>query len=170
MSIRISLRMVVPFPWAGNVHLDSGAGSWFCPWALLSGADGDRDRGRTNKGYCSCYSEVDVNRSFEELWQYHPRIARFFRPIQFLETTMDLVITTESGGTKVNFKTWRNWRTDLPSYAMPDSNLYDGNDLVAWLPPKLLSMMWWRASSMISIRNIVSMWMIVQSRYESKSS
>ena len=47
-----------------------------------------------------------------------------------LETMMDLINTQlDSGGQyKVNSQDLKGTgRTDLPSYAMPDSNLYDGN-------------------------------------------
>ncbi len=73
-----------------------------------------------------------------------------------LETTMDLVNTQlESvGTTKSTLELGGTGRTDLPSYAMPDSNLYmmeiDESSLAA---AKLLSMIMMEASSMIDIHS-----------------
>ena len=111
----------------GNVHLDSEQALGFVR-ERYSLADGDRDRGRNQQKVIVAILQKLT--STEALKNYSTIIDSLQDSIQTnmpLETMMDLVNTQlESGGNyKVNSQDLKGTgRMDLPSYAMPDSNLY----------------------------------------------
>ncbi len=111
----------------GNVHLDSEQALGFVR-ERYSLADGDRDRGRNQQKVI--VAVIQKLTSTEALKNYDNIIKGLQDSLQTnmpLETMMDLVNTQlESGGNyKVNSQDLKGTgRTDLPSYAMPDSNLY----------------------------------------------
>ena len=111
----------------GNVHLDSEQALGFVR-ERYSLADGDRDRGRNQQKVIVAI--IQKLTSTEALKNYDNIIKGLQDSLQTnmpLETMMDLVNTQlESGGNyKVNSQDLKGTgRTDLPSYAMPDSNLY----------------------------------------------
>ena len=112
---------------AGNVHLDSEQALGFVR-ERYSLADGDRDRGRNQQKVIVAILQKLT--STEALKNYSTIIDSLQDSIQTnmpLETMMNLVnAQLESGGTyKVNSQDLKGTgRMDLPSYAMPDSNLY----------------------------------------------
>lgn len=112
---------------AGKVHLDSEQALGFVR-ERYSLADGDRDRGRNQQKVIVAILQKLT--STEALKNYSTIIDSLQDSIQTnmsLETMMDLVnAQLESGGTyKVNSQDLKGTgRMDLPSYAMPDSNLY----------------------------------------------
>lgn len=122
----------------GNVHLDSEQALGFVR-ERYSLADGDRDRGRNQQKVI--VAVIQKLTSTEALKNYDNIIKGLQDSLQTnmpLETMMDLVNTQlESGGNyKVNSQDLKGTgRMDLPSYAMPDSNLYmmeiDDNSLSA---------------------------------------
>ena len=122
----------------GNVHLDSEQALGFVR-ERYSLADGDRDRGRNQQKVIVAI--IQKLTSAEALKNYDNIIQGLQDSLQTnmpLETMMDLVNTQlDSGGQyKVNSQDLKGTgRTDLPSYAMPDSNLYmmeiDESSLVA---------------------------------------
>ena len=122
----------------GNVHLDSEQALGFVR-ERYSLADGDRDRGRNQQKVI--VAVIQKLTSTEALKNYDNIIKGLQDSLQTnmpLETMMDLVNTQlESGGNyKVNSQDLKGTgRMDLPSYAMPDSNLYmmeiDDNSLAA---------------------------------------
>ena len=111
----------------GNVHLDSEQALGFVR-ERYSLADGDRDRGRNQQKVIVAILQKLT--STEALKNYDGIIKGLQDSIQTnmpLETMMNLVNTQlESGGTyKINSQDLKGTgRMDLPSYAMPDSNLY----------------------------------------------
>ena len=111
----------------GNVHLDSEQALGFVR-ERYSLADGDRDRGRNQQKVI--VAVIQKLTSTEALKNYDNIIKGLQDSLQTnmpLETMMDLVNTQlESGGNyKVNSQDLKGTgRMDLPSYAMPDSNLY----------------------------------------------
>lgn len=111
----------------GNVHLDSEQALGFVR-ERYSLADGDRDRGRNQQKVIVAILQKLT--STEALKNYDSIIKGLQDSIQTnmpLETMMNLVNTQlESGGTyKINSQDLKGTgRMDLPSYAMPDSNLY----------------------------------------------
>ncbi|VRF64615.1 capsular polysaccharide biosynthesis protein Cps14A [Streptococcus pneumoniae] len=111
----------------GNVHLDSEEALAFVR-ERYSLADGDRDRGRNQQKVIVAILQKLT--STEVLKNYSTIIDSLQDSIQTnmpLETMINLVnAQLESGGTyKVNSQDLKGMgRTDLPSYAMPDSNLY----------------------------------------------
>ncbi len=111
----------------GNVHLDSEQALGFVR-ERYSLADGDRDRGRNQQKVIVAILQKLT--STEALKNYSTIIDSLQDSIQTnmpLETMMNLVnAQLESGGTyKVNSQDLKGTgRMDLPSYAMPDSNLY----------------------------------------------
>ena len=112
---------------AGKVHLDSEQALGFVR-ERYSLADGDRDRGRNQQKVIVAILQKLT--STEALKNYSTIIDSLQDSIQTnmpLETMMDLInAQLESGGTyKVNSQDLKGTgRMDLPSYAMPDSNLY----------------------------------------------
>lgn len=114
------------FP-VGNVHLDSEQALGFVR-ERYSLADGDRDRGRNQQKVIVAILQKLT--STEALKNYSTIINSLQDSIQTnmpLETMINLVnAQLESGGTyKVNSQDLKGTdRMDLPSYAMPDSNLY----------------------------------------------
>ena len=114
------------FP-VGNVHLDSEQALGFVR-ERYSLADGDRDRGRNQQKVIVAILQKLT--STEALKNYDSIIKGLQDSLQTnmpLETMMNLVNTQlESGGTyKINSQDLKGTgRMDLPSYAMPDSNLY----------------------------------------------
>ncbi|VPD57154.1 capsular polysaccharide biosynthesis protein Cps14A [Streptococcus pneumoniae] len=114
------------FP-VGNVHLDSEQALGFVR-ERYSLADGDRDRGRNQQKVIVAILQKLT--STEVLKNYSTIINSLQDSIQTnmpIETMIDLVNTQlESGGNyKVNSQDLKGTgRMDLPSYAMPDSNLY----------------------------------------------
>ena len=121
-----SLHGQYHFP-VGNVHLDSEKALGFVR-ERYSLADGDRDRGRNQQKVIVAI--IQKLTSTEALKNYDNIIQGLQDSLQTnmpLETMMDLVNTQlDSGGQyKVNSQDLKGTgRTDLPSYAMPDSNLY----------------------------------------------
>ena len=121
-----SLHGKFHFP-VGNVHLDSEQALGFVR-ERYSLADGDRDRGRNQQKVIVAILQKLT--STEALKNYSTIIDSLQDSIQTnmpLETMMNLVnAQLESGGTyKVNSQDLKGTgRMDLPSYAMPDSNLY----------------------------------------------
>ena len=111
----------------GNVHLDSEQALGFVR-ERYSLADGDRDRGRNQQKVIVAILQKLT--STEALKNYDSIIKGLQDSIQTnmpLETMMNLVnAQLESGGTyKINSQDLKGTgRMDLPSYAMPDSNLY----------------------------------------------
>ena len=111
----------------GNVHLDSEQALGFVR-ERYSLADGDRDRGRNQQKVIVAILQKLT--STEALKNYDGIIKGLQDSIQTnmpLETMMKLVnAQLESGGTyKINSQDLKGTgRMDLPSYAMPDSNLY----------------------------------------------
>ena len=111
----------------GSVHLDSEQALSFVR-ERYSLADGDRDRGRNQQKVIVAILRKLT--STEALKNYDGIIKGLQDSIQTnmpLETMMNLVNTQlESGGTyKINSQDLKGTgRMDLPSYAMPDSNLY----------------------------------------------
>ena len=125
------------FP-VGNVHLDSEQALGFVR-ERYSLADGDRDRGRNQQKVIVAI--IQKLTSTEALKNYSDIIQGLQDSLQTnmpIETMMDLVnAQLESGGSyKVNSQDLKGTgRMGLPSYAMPDSNLYmmeiDDSSLVA---------------------------------------
>lgn len=121
-----SLHGKFHFP-VGNVHLDSEQALGFVR-ERYSLADGDRDRGRNQQKVIVAILQKLT--STEALKNYDSIIKGLQDSIQTnmpLETMMNLVNTQlESGGTyKINSQDLKGTgRMDLPSYAMPESNLY----------------------------------------------
>ena len=111
----------------GNVHLDSEQALGFVR-ERYSLADGDRDRGRNQQKVIVAILQKLT--STEALKNYDGIIKGLQDSIQTnmpLETMMKLVnAQLESGGTyKINSQDLKvTGRMDLPSYAMPESNLY----------------------------------------------
>ena len=111
----------------GNVHLDSQEALAFVR-ERYSLADGDRDRGRNQQKVIVAI--IQKLTSTEALKNYDSIIKGLQDSIQTnmpLETMMNLVnAQLESGGTyKINSQDLKGTgRMDLPSYAMPESNLY----------------------------------------------
>lgn len=114
------------FP-VGNVHLDSEQALGFVR-ERYSLSDGDRDRGRNQQKVIVAI--IQKLTSTEALKNYSDIIQGLQDSLQTnmpIETMMDLVNTQlESGGSyKVNSQDLKGTgRMGLPSYAMPDSNLY----------------------------------------------
>ena len=114
------------FP-AGNVHLDSEQALGFVR-ERYSLADGDRDRGRNQQKVIVAI--IQKLTSTEALKNYSDIIQGLQDSLQTnmpIETMIDLINTQlESGGSyKVNSQDLKGTgRMGLPSYAMPDSNLY----------------------------------------------
>ena len=114
------------FP-VGNVHLDSGQALGFVR-ERYSLADGDRDRGRNQQKVIVAI--IQKLTSTEALKNYSDIIQGLQDSLQTnmpIETMMDLVnAQLESGGSyKVNSQDLKGTgQMGLPSYAMPDSNLY----------------------------------------------
>ena len=121
-----SLHGKFHFP-VGNVHLDSEQALGFVR-ERYSLADGDRDRGRNQQKVIVAILQKLT--STEALKNYDSIIKGLQDSIQTnmpLETMMNLVnAQLESGGTyKINSQDLKGTgRMDLPSYAMPESNLY----------------------------------------------
>lgn len=121
-----SLHGQFHFP-VGNVHLNSAQALGFVR-ERYSLADGDRDRGRNQQKVIVAI--IQKLTSTEALKNYSNIIESLQDSLQTnmpLETMMDLVNgQLESGGTyKVNSQDLKGiGRMGLPSYAMPDSNLY----------------------------------------------
>lgn len=111
----------------GNVHLDSEQALGFVR-ERYSLADGDRDRGRNQQKVIVAILQKLT--STEALKNYDSIIKGLQDSLQTnmpLETMMNLInAQLESGGTyKINSQDLKGTgRMDLPSYAMPDSNLY----------------------------------------------
>ena len=111
----------------GNVHLDSEQALGFVR-ERYSLADGDRDRGRNQQKVIVAILQKLT--STEALKNYDSIIKGLQDSVQTnmpLETMINLVnAQLESGGTyKINSQDLKGTgRMDLPSYAMPDSNLY----------------------------------------------
>ena len=111
----------------GKVHLDSEQALGFVR-ERYSLADGDRDRGRNQQKVIVAILQKLT--STEALKNYDSIIKGLQDSVQTnmpLETMMNLVnAQLESGGTyKINSQDLKGTgRMDLPSYAMPDSNLY----------------------------------------------
>ena len=114
------------FP-VGNVHLDSEQALGFVR-ERYSLADGDRDRGRNQQKVIVAI--IQKLTSTEALKNYSDIIQGLQDSLQTnmpIETMMDLVnAQLESGGSyKVNSQDLKGTgQMGLPSYAMPDSNLY----------------------------------------------
>ena len=114
------------FP-VGNVHLDSEQALGFVR-ERHSLADGDRDRGRNQQKVIVAI--IQKLTSTEALKNYSDIIQGLQDSLQTnmpIETMIDLINTQlESGGSyKVNSQDLKGTgRMGLPSYAMPDSNLY----------------------------------------------
>ncbi len=114
------------FP-VGNVHLDSEQALGFVR-ERYSLADGDRDRGRNQQKVIVAI--IQKLTSTEALKNYSDIIQGLQDSLQTnmpIETMIDLVNTQlESGGSyKVNSQDLKGTgQMGLPSYAMPDSNLY----------------------------------------------
>ena len=114
------------FP-VGNVHLDSEQALGFVR-ERYSLADGDRDRGRNQQKVIVAI--IQKLTSTEALKNYSDIIQGLQDSLQTnmpIETMMDLInAQLESGGSyKVNSQDLKGTgRMGLPSYAMPDSNLY----------------------------------------------
>ena len=111
----------------GNVHLDSEQALSFVR-ERYSLEDGDRDRGRNQQKVIVAILQKLT--STEALKNYDSIIKGLQDSVQTnmpLETMMNLAnAQLESGGTyKINSQDLKGTgRMDLPSYAMPDSNLY----------------------------------------------
>ena len=122
----------------GNVHLDSEQALGFVR-ERYSLADGDRDRGRNQQkvivAIIQKLSSTEALKNYSDIIQGLQDSLQTNMPI---ETMIDLVNTQlESGGSyKVNSQDLKGTgQMGLPSYAMPDSNLYmmeiDGSSLAA---------------------------------------
>ena len=114
------------FP-VGNVHLDSEQALGFVR-ERYSLADGDRDRGRNQQkvivAIIQKLTSTEALKNYSDILQGLQDSLQTNMPI---ETMIDLVNTQlESGGSyKVNSQDLKGTgRMGLPSYAMPDSNLY----------------------------------------------
>ena len=114
------------FP-VGNVHLDSEQALGFVR-ERYSLADGDRDRGRNQQkvivAIIQKLSSTEALKNYSDIIQGLQDSLQTNMPI---ETMIDLVNTQlESGGSyKVNSQDLKGTgQMGLPSYAMPDSNLY----------------------------------------------
>lgn len=111
----------------GTLHLDSKDALGFVR-ERYSLTDGDRDRGRNQQKVIVAILQKLT--STEALKNYDSIIKGLQDSVQTnmpLETMMNLINTQlESGGTyKINSQDLKGTgRMDLPSYAMPDSNLY----------------------------------------------
>ena len=111
----------------GTLHLDSKDALGFVR-ERYSLADGDRDRGRNQQKVIVAILQKLT--STEALKNYDSIIKGLQDSVQTnmpLETMMNLVnVQLESGGTyKINSQDLKGTgRMDLPSYAMPESNLY----------------------------------------------
>lgn len=112
---------------AGTLHLDSKDALGFVR-ERYSLADGDRDRGRNQQKVIVAI--IQKLTSSEALKNYSDIIQGLQDSLQTnmpIETMMDLVnAQLDSGGSyKINSQDLKGTgRMDLPSYAMPDSNLY----------------------------------------------
>ena len=121
-----SLHGKFHFP-VGNVHLDSEQALGFVR-ERYSLADGDRDRGRNQQKVIVAI--IQKLTSTEALKNYSDIIQGLQDSLQTnmpIETMMDLVnAQLDSGGSyKVNSQDIKGTgQMGLPSYAMPDSNLY----------------------------------------------
>ena len=121
-----SLHGKFHFP-VGNVHLDSEQALGFVR-ERYSLADGDRDRGRNQQKVIVAI--IQKLTSTEALKNYSDIIQGLQDSLQTnmpIETMMDLInAQLESGGSyKVNSQDLKGTgQMGLPSYAMPDSNLY----------------------------------------------
>ena len=121
-----SLHGKFHFP-VGNVHLDSEQALGFVRERYSLG-DGDRDRGRNQQKVIVAI--IQKLTSTEALKNYSDIIQGLQDSLQTnmpIETMMDLVnAQLESGGSyRVNSQDLKGTgRMGLPSYAMPDSNLY----------------------------------------------
>lgn len=111
----------------GDVHLDSEQALGFVR-ERYSLADGDRDRGRNQQkvivAIIQKLTSTEALKNYSDILQGLQDSLQTNMPI---ETMMDLVNTQlESGGSyKVNSQDLKGTgRMGLPSYAMPDSNLY----------------------------------------------
>ena len=111
----------------GNVHLDSEQALGFVR-ERYSLADGDRDRGRNQQkvivAIIQKLTSTEALKNYSDILQGLQDSLQTNMPI---ETMIDLVNTQlESGGSyKVNSQDLKGTgRMGLPSYAMPDSNLY----------------------------------------------
>ena len=114
------------FP-VGNVHLDSEQALGFVR-ERYSLADGDRDRGRNQQkvivAIIQKLTSTEALKNYSDILQGLQDSLQTNMPI---ETMIDLVNTQlESGGSyKVNSQDLKGiGQMGLPSYAMPDSNLY----------------------------------------------
>jgi len=114
------------FP-VGNVHLDSEQALGFVR-ERYSLADGDRDRGRNQQkvivAIIQKLTSTEALKNYSDILQGLQDSLQTNMPI---ETMIDLVNTQlESGGSyKVNSQDLKGTgQMGLPSYAMPDSNLY----------------------------------------------
>lgn len=114
------------FP-VGNVHLDSEQALGFVR-ERYSLADGDRDRGRNQQkvivAIIQKLTSTEALKNYSDILQGLQDSLQTNMPI---ETMIDLINTQlESGGSyKVNSQDLKGTgRMGLPSYAMPDSNLY----------------------------------------------
>ena len=123
---------------AGTLHLDSKDALGFVR-ERYSLADGDRDRGRNQQkvivAIIQKLSSTEALKNYSDIIQGLQDSLQTNMPI---ETMIDLVNTQlESGGSyKVNSQDLKGTgQMGLPSYAMPDSNLYmmeiDGSSLAA---------------------------------------
>lgn len=121
-----SLHGNYEFP-VGNVHLDSDKALGFVR-ERYSLADGDRDRGRNQQKVIAAI--INKLTSTEALRNYNHIIDGLGDAVQTnmpLDTMMNLVNTQlESGGrySVTSQDLQGTGRMDLPSYAMPGSNLY----------------------------------------------
>lgn len=111
----------------GNVHLDSEQALGFVR-ERYSLADGDRDRGRNQQkvivAIIQKLTSTEALKNYSDILQGLQDSLQTNMPI---ETMIDLVNTQlESGGSyKVNSQDLKGiGQMGLPSYAMPDSNLY----------------------------------------------
>ena len=111
----------------GNVHLDSEQALGFVR-ERYSLADGDRDRGRNQQkvivAIIQKLTSTEALKNYSDILQGLQDSLQTNMPI---ETMMDLInAQLESGGSyKVNSQDLKGTgRMGLPSYAMPDSNLY----------------------------------------------
>lgn len=121
-----SLHGKFHFP-VGNVHLDSEQALGFVR-ERYSLADGDRDRGRNQQkvivAIIQKLTSTEALKNYSDILQGLQDSLQTNMPI---ETMIDLVNTQlESGGSyKVNSQDLKGTgQMGLPSYAMPDSNLY----------------------------------------------
>ena len=112
---------------AGKVHLDSEQALGFVR-ERYSLADGDRDRGRNQqKVIVAILQKLTSTEALKNNSTIIDSLQDSIQTNMPLETMMDLInAQLESGGTyKVNSQDLKGTgRMGLPSYAMPDSNLY----------------------------------------------